>query len=159
VQWPGRFQQVKTKSGQTILLDGAHNPSGAVALRDAMTKHFSGKKPTLILGILQDKEWSAICEILAPLAEKLLAVPVSSERTTAPQELERAIRKANPGAKIVVWNSLAQALEATAQDSFIVITGSLYLVGEALELLEPKNFTQSNERRLNEWTPAKKQET
>ena len=159
VQWPGRFQQIKTKSGQTILLDGAHNPSGAVALRDAMTKHFSGKKPTLILGILQDKEWSAICEILAPLAEKLLAVPVSSERTTAPQELERAIRKANPGAKIVVWNSLAQALEATAQDSFIVITGSLYLVGEALELLEPKNFTQSNERRLNEWTPAKKQET
>ncbi len=150
VQWPGRLQQIKTKSGQTILLDGAHNPSGATALREAIAKHFPGKKPTLILGILQDKEWSTICEILAPLAEKLLVVPVSSERTAAPKELERAICKSNPGARIVVLNSLALALEATAEDSFVVITGSLYLVGEALELLQSKQG--HNERALNEWS-------
>src|SRR5690606_13492522 len=65
VNWPGRFQLIKTKSGQAILLDGAHNPSGAMALREAIAKHFPGKKPTLILGILQDKEWSSICETLA----------------------------------------------------------------------------------------------
>ncbi|MEO7297150.1 MAG: cyanophycin synthetase [Verrucomicrobiota bacterium] len=152
VQWPGRLQQIKTKSGQTILLDGAHNPSGAIALREAIAKHFPGKKPTLILGILQDKEWASICEILAPLAEKLFVVPVSSERTTAPAELERAIRKANLGAKIVALNSLSQALEATAQDSFVVITGSLYLVGEALELLQGNNSITANERGLNEWS-------
>ncbi len=159
LQWPGRLQQIKTKSGQTILLDGAHNPSGAMALRDAIAKHFPGKKPAIILGILQDKEWSLICKTLAPLAEKLFVVPVSSERTTAPEELERVIRKTNPGAKIVALNSLAQALEATAQDSFVVITGSLYLVGEALELLQSKNPVSSNERGLNEWIPAKNQET
>jgi len=152
VEWPGRLQQIKAKSGQTILLDGAHNPSGAMALRDAIAKHFPGKKPALILGILQDKEWASICEILAPLAQKLFIVPVSSERTTAPEELERAIRKANPGAKVVVWNSLTQALEATAQDSFVVITGSLYLVGEALELLRHDQRGTPNERGLNEWS-------
>lgn len=155
VQWPGRLQQIKTKSGQTILLDGAHNPSGAMALRNAIAKQFPGKKRTLIIGILQDKEWSSICEILAPLAEKLLVVPVSSERTTEPEELERAIRKANPGAKIVALNSLAQALEATAQDSFVVITGSLYLVGEALELLQHDQYATPNERGLNEWSAGR----
>jgi len=153
VQWPGRLQQIKTKSGQTILLDGAHNPSGALALRDAIEKHFPGQKPTLILGILQDKEWSSICEILAPLAGKLFVVPVSSERTTTPKELERAIRQKNPGTQIVALNSLSQALEATAQESFVIITGSLYLVGEALELLQPNNHVAQSERGLNDWTP------
>ncbi len=152
VQWPGRLQQITTKSGQTILLDGAHNPSGARALRDAIAKHFPGKKPTLIVGILQDKEWSSICEILAPLAENLFVVPVSSERTAAPEELERAIRHKNASAKIVALNSLAQALEATAQDPFVVIAGSLYLVGEALELLHGSKIIAPNERGLNEWT-------
>lgn len=123
-----------------------------MALREAIAKYFPEKKPTLILGILQDKEWTSICEIIAPLAEKLLIVPVSSERTTSPEELKRAIQKVNPGAKIVVLNSLAQALEATAQDSFVVITGSLYLVGEALELLQVYNRVTTNERGLNEWS-------
>ena len=152
VQWPGRLQQITTKSGQTILLDGAHNPSGAMALRDAIAKHFPGKKPTLVVGILQDKEWSSICEILAPLAENLFVVPVSSERTAAPEELERAFRHKSASAKIVALNSLAQALEATAQDPFVVITGSLYLVGEALELLQGRKIITPNERGLNEWT-------
>ncbi|MEO7299235.1 MAG: folylpolyglutamate synthase/dihydrofolate synthase family protein [Verrucomicrobiota bacterium] len=151
LQWPGRLQQIKTKSGQTILLDGAHNPSGAMALRAAIAKYFPGNKPTLIIGILQDKEWSSICEILMPLAEKIFVVPVSSERTTAPEELERAVRKTIPDAKIVALNSLAQAFETTAQDSLVVVTGSLYLVGEALELLQEN--AALNERGLNEWIP------
>ena len=151
VQWPGRLQQIKTKSGQTILLDGAHNPSGAIALRDAIAKHFPGKPFTLILGMLQDKEWTSICGILAPLSEKILIAPVSSNRTAAPEELERAARKANSGAKIMAMKSLAQALETAAQDSFVVITGSLYLIGEALELLRIRNLGAVNERGLNEW--------
>ncbi len=151
-QWAGRLQQIKTKKGQTFLLDGAHNPSGAIALRDALAKYFLEKKLTLIIGILQDKEWSSICEILAPLADKLFVVPVNSERTTAPEELQRAVRKTNPGAKIVALKSLVQALEATAQDSFVVITGSLYLVGEALELLRLDMGRTLDERGLNEWS-------
>lgn len=158
-QWSGRFQQIKTRSGQTILLDGAHNPSGAMALRDAIAEHFPGSKPTIILGILQDKEWISICEIFAPLAEKLFVVPVSSQRTTPPEDLERAIRKTNPDAKIAALDSLTQAIEATAQDAFVVITGSLYLVGEALELLQANNRVATNERGLNEWNAARKPTT
>ncbi len=149
VQWPGRFQQIRTNSGQTILLDGAHNPAGAKALREAIAKHYPRKKSTLILGMLQDKEWSSICEILAPIAENIFVVPVSSQRTAVPETLEPALRKANPAARIEVSDSLAHALEATAQDYFIVITGSLYLIGEALEILINYDV---NERGLNEWS-------
>jgi dihydrofolate synthase/folylpolyglutamate synthase len=159
VQWPGRLQQIKTKSDQTILLDGAHNPSGALALREAIAKNFPKKKPTLILGVLQDKEWSSICEILAPLAEKLFVVPVSSSRTTAPEELERVIRQTNPAAKTEVSSSLARALELSAQESFIVITGSLYLIGEAIELLQTDHQGITRERGLNEWAAVKDRRT
>ncbi|MEO6034495.1 MAG: folylpolyglutamate synthase/dihydrofolate synthase family protein [Verrucomicrobiota bacterium] len=161
VQWPGRLQQIQTKHGQTILLDGAHNPSGAMALREALARYFPGRKPTVILGILQDKEWSVICEILAPMAGKFLVVPVSSARTSAPRDLASAIRRTNSGANTVAFQVLAQALEATAQDSFVVITGSLYLVGEALELLQVNNRVAPNERGLNEWSvaPARKPAT
>jgi len=151
VQWSGRLQQIKTNSGQTVLLDGAHNPSGAIALREALEQHFPGKRPTLILGILKDKECSAICEILAPLAEALWIVPVSSERTAAPEDLERAARRANPNAQISTFDSLSEALAATKEDSLVVITGSLYLIGEALELLQIDQPGTVNERGLNEW--------
>jgi dihydrofolate synthase/folylpolyglutamate synthase len=156
VRWPGRFQQIKTKSGQTILLDGAHNPSGAIALREAIAKYFPGKKPALILGVLQDKEWKRICEILTPIAEKLFLVPVSSDRTAAPDDLEHVIRNIFPNAQIAARNSLLEAFQITTNEPFVVITGSLYLVGEALELLEPKR-RERDERGLNEWsaTPQK----
>jgi hypothetical protein len=54
---------------------------------------------------------------------------------------------------------LGQALEATAQDSFVVITGSLYLVGEALELLQVNSHGIRNERGLNEWSAVPTRKT
>jgi dihydrofolate synthase/folylpolyglutamate synthase len=150
--WPGRLQLIKKKEGQNILLDGAHNVAGAAVLRDALEKIFPAKGRTLILGILQDKDWRKICGILAPLAETILAVPVASERTANPNELAEACRAANPTAEILVCHSLHEALQKTSAENFIVITGSLYLVGEALELLGLSPEAE-NERALNEWNP------
>jgi dihydrofolate synthase/folylpolyglutamate synthase len=151
VNWPGRFQKI-TRDNQTFVLDGAHNPSGASALRDALAKHFPNEKPTFVLGILQDKEWRQICEIFAPFAGKFFLVPVGSERTASPDELERAVRNVNPAVEITKWKSVKEALEAASRDSLIVITGSLYLIGEALEILQPARENQSIERGLNEYS-------
>jgi dihydrofolate synthase/folylpolyglutamate synthase len=153
VDWPGRLQLVTRPSGQKILLDGAHNVAGAQVLRRALEKHFGGTKRTLVLGVLQDKDWRHICETLAPLAARILTVPVSSERTADAGELAAACRAANPSAEIGSGGSLAGALEKIASDDFVVITGSLYLVGEALEILglSPAN---GGERGLNEWSGA-----
>jgi dihydrofolate synthase / folylpolyglutamate synthase len=150
VNWPGRLQLVTKETGGKILLDGAHNEAGVRALGKALKKTFLKSKRTLILGVLQDKDWQRICETLAPLAARILAVPVASARTAKAQELAAACRTANPTAEIIVCGSLAEALKKTAVDDFVVITGSLYLVGEALELLN-LSPAGGGEWRLNEW--------
>jgi dihydrofolate synthase/folylpolyglutamate synthase len=150
VQWPGRLQLVQTQSGQSILLDGAHNAAGAKALLSALEKNSSAARQTLILGVLQDKDWPQICRTLAPLAARILTVPVASERAADAHELAAACRAANPAAEIVACDSLRMALNQAANDRFVVITGSLYLVGEALESFGLSPAT-SDERALNEW--------
>jgi dihydrofolate synthase / folylpolyglutamate synthase len=151
VNWPGRLQLIQKANGRKILLDGAHNLAGAEGLREAVESIFPAKKRTLIIGILQDKNWRLICGQIAPLAGKIIAVPVASERTASPVELAAECRSAQPATEIIVGNSLKDALQKSDDDDFIVITGSLYLVGEALELLglSPAN---PGERVLNEWS-------
>ena len=154
VHWAGRLQLVTRPTGQKILLDGAHNVGGAGILAAAMKEYFPSAAPTLVLGILRDKDWPAMCEILAPLARRILLVPVPSERSATPQELAEACRRANPGAEVIECASLGEALGKTAQDCFVTIGGSLYLIGEAMELLQLSPAKANNERRLNEWGDA-----
>ena len=152
--WPGRLQLIQKTDGGKILLDGAHNLAGAKMLRSALEKNFSSAKITLIFGALADKNWSDICCLLAPLATKILTVPVASARTADAHELATAFRSANPVAKVLVFNNLSDALIASKDEPFVTITGSLYLVGEALERLG-FSPTNSAERGLNEWTASK----
>ncbi|MSU59469.1 MAG: bifunctional folylpolyglutamate synthase/dihydrofolate synthase [Pedosphaera sp.] len=172
VDWPGRLQLITRPDGGKILLDGAHNVAGAEVLRAALrgapsTASARFKKqsqlaetvlgaPTLILGVLADKDWRTICEILAPLAARILLVPVGSERTAKPDELAEVCRRANPPATVLTCASLPEAMQRTAGDPFVVITGSLYLVGEALELLGLNPEHAANERALNEWGAARR---
>ena len=151
VDWPGRMQRVTTASGQVVLLDGAHNPASAEALRAALLAEFPEARPAVIFGVFRDKDSASMCHSLAPLAGRLLLTPVHSERTEDPARLVTACREANPHAPLEVCASLAQAVEKATREPFVVVTGSLYLVGEALELLglSPAN---GGERALNEWT-------
>ena len=153
VDWPGRLQLVQRPHGQEMLLDGAHNVAGAEALRQTLEKHFVQVKPVLVLGVLQDKDWRHICETLAPLAARILTVPVASERTAEASDLAEVCRAVNPTADVCACESLAAALEKTARDNFVAVTGSLYLVGETLELLGLAP-TPGSERGLNEWSGA-----
>src|SRR5207244_113044 len=97
---PGRLQLVRRSSGQKILLDGAHNVGGAEVLASALKQHFPAEKLRLIFGILADKDWAAMCKILAPLAGRILLVPVPSERSASPRELAEVCRRANPAAEV-----------------------------------------------------------
>jgi len=155
VQWPGRMQLVKAGHSRSILLDGAHNAAGAEAFRSAFLDLFPDAKPTFILGMLGDKDWEQMCGILAPLASRILLTPVSSDRTAPPEPMQDACRKINSDAETIACPSLADALNQAANDPFVVITGSLYLVGEAMELLKLSPPGATNERGLNEWTLKK----
>jgi dihydrofolate synthase/folylpolyglutamate synthase len=133
--WPGRFQIVSTDP--VVVLDGAHNAAAAEKLAATLRDHFAGRKLTLILGVLRDKNYDRMCQMLAPLAERVLCVPVNSERTSDPDELARWCQAANPQASVSVCHNVVEAYKeaVTRAGSVIVITGSLFLVGEALSRL------------------------
>ncbi len=154
VNWPGRLQLVE-RGGQRILLDGAHNVAGAETLRAALEKDFAGVRPVFIFGALADKKWPEICRILAPLAAKVFVVPVASSRTAAADELAESFHAANPKLAALAKPDLIAALIACKNEPFVVVTGSLYLIGEGLELLGILP-SDGKERSLNDWKPAKK---
>jgi len=153
VSWPGRLQLIKRDS-QKILLDGAHNVAGAETLQAALKKDFASIRPVFIFGALADKKWPEICRILAPLADKVITVPVASPRTASADELAKEFRNLFSKLPVQVKADLDEALTACKNEPFVVITGSLYLIGEALELL---GFLSADgpERGLNDWKPAK----
>ena len=155
VHWPGRMQIIQTTTGQTVVLDGAHNAASAAALRDTLARQFPGAKPVLLLGVLADKDWSVIARTLAPLASRILLVPVNSQRTLPPAELQSVCHAANPSASVEIFASLSNALEQSRNASPLVITGSLYLIGEAMELLHLAAVPVRDERGLNEWSASK----
>jgi dihydrofolate synthase/folylpolyglutamate synthase len=154
VNWPGRLQLVQKPDGRKILLDGAHNLAGAEALRAALAQEFPGARPLLIFGALADKNWPDICRLLGSLASEIFTVPVASERTADPVELAKIFREANPTVAVTAHENLAAALNASNDARFVMITGSLYLIGEALERLG-LSPARVDERGLNEWTAAK----
>jgi dihydrofolate synthase/folylpolyglutamate synthase len=154
VNWPGRLQLIEEPGGRKILLDGAHNVAGAETLRAALEKQFAPARPLLIFGALADKNWPAICRVLAPLAAKIFTVPAASARTADAGALAEVFRSANPAAKTTVFENLAAALNASKDEPFVIITGSLYLVGEALERLGLAP-ADAGGRGLNEWVAPK----
>jgi dihydrofolate synthase/folylpolyglutamate synthase len=153
VNWSGRFQIIR-RGAQTLVLDGAHNPAGAEALQAALVATFPGQRPALLMSILADKDWPLMARLLAPLADRIYVAPVGSQRALAPGEFATSCRAANPQATVTVCASVVEAFLAVAAEPFVVVTGSLYLIGEALEQLGLA--PTASERALNEYIVQKK---
>jgi len=153
VRWPGRLQVVR-RGAQTLLLDGAHNAEGAAMLRRAIAEMFAGESPVLILGMLNEKDGAGFCDEMAPLARRILLSPVDSGNSAEPSEFEAPCRAANPAAAVEFAESLGQALESCAAEPFVVVTGSFYLVGEAMERLGLAPAPTQAELKLNDWGTA-----
>ncbi|MBI4659632.1 MAG: bifunctional folylpolyglutamate synthase/dihydrofolate synthase [Verrucomicrobia bacterium] len=151
VQWPGRLQIARPALGRTILLDGAHNPAGAKALRAALQKLYPNMLLTLVFGVMQDKDWHTMCQILAPLAGRIALAPVSSDRSASPQSMREFCQQLNPYAEVLACPSLKEALNRTASDPVVLVTGSLHFVGEAMEHLKLTARPEQDERGLNDW--------
>ncbi|MEI8341809.1 MAG: cyanophycin synthetase, partial [Verrucomicrobiota bacterium] len=140
VSWPGRFQTIenqKSKIKNPVILDGAHNE--AAAQRLALTWHevFGGEKCVIILGILKDKEMTAICRALLPVAAAFVLLPVHSQRTSQPEELQSILRNLDPQVDCTLAAGFQEALTiASLRPEKILVTGSLFLVGEALSHFE-----------------------
>jgi dihydrofolate synthase/folylpolyglutamate synthase len=138
--WPGRFQLVQSTHPR-VVLDGAHNIAGVVELKSTLIKHFPDAHFIFIVGILKDKNYPVMCAEIANLADVLFAVQVKNERSADPVELARVCRGLNPKAEVEAQLHLTEAYErarhyaASIPHALIVITGSLFLVGEAMHRL------------------------
>ncbi len=134
VQWPGRFQRV---AGGSIVLDGAHNPAAARQLARTWQAEFRGARPTLIFGVMQDKDLSGLCEALAPLACRAICVAVRNPRSASALQVESALHGAAPELETHLASDLPAALAVASRfPERILIAGSLFLVGEALAHLQ-----------------------
>ena len=137
-RWPGRFEVLPAEAGQPeIVLDVAHNPAGAWALRSALSTFYEDRRLTFVFGAMRDKAIQEIAEILFPLAERVVATQADNPRAAATQDIAQlAERTQTPVVQAPnVGMALEQAFSQAGTDGVVVITGSIYIVGEALAVL------------------------
>ena len=120
-----------------VLLDVGHNPAGAWALRAAVSHLDKGQPMTLVFGCLKDKPAVELAQILFPLFGKVIATPVDSPRSAAVEDLLAAARVTGSDAEAAsnAPSALERALEVTPVHGLVVVTGSVYLVGQVRPLL------------------------
>ncbi len=134
-RWPGRLERIN-EHGVEWILDVAHNPAGAWALRAGVSRLEAKRPRTLIFSCLRDKPVAEMAQILFPLFEQVILAPIHSARAASMEELEATARAT--GSMSVRADSVRQALEWAAKrgaGGVVVVSGSVYLVGEARSLL------------------------
>jgi len=135
-RWPARLERIERR-GVEWILDVAHNPAGAWALRAGLRSVCEeGRARTLVFSCLRDKPLEEIGRTLFPLFDRVIVAPIHSSRAASVKDLEAAVRET--GVEALAAESVRQALELAAQRSqggVVVVSGSFYLVGEARSLL------------------------
>jgi dihydrofolate synthase/folylpolyglutamate synthase len=136
IRWPGRLEVVP--QDPRVLLDGAHNPAAALILAQNL-KHVSRNgRLILVMGIMADKDVDAILARLLPLGQMVIFTQPHYFRAATPRDLAR---RAQPYDLEILQTprvaaAVQQAQSLAGPDDRIVITGSLYTVGEAKEYFE-----------------------
>jgi dihydrofolate synthase/folylpolyglutamate synthase len=137
--WPGRFQMLPAHADwPEIVFDVAHNPAGAWALRSALSERYDDRPLIFVFGAMRDKAISEMTEILFPLADRVIAARPGNPRSASPEEIQRAGSRTGTEIEPVleVEHALERARKYARPESVIVVTGSIYLVGEAMQILK-----------------------
>ena len=147
-RWPGRFQIVPPDAGGSrpeMVIDVAHNPAGAWALRAGLSEHFAGspleRKLIMVYGAMRDKAIREVGRILFPLAEKVVLTRAGGNpRAATTTELVEAV--GDCGTPLLEVPNVAEAVRQAMAEArpfgpraVLVITGSIYVVGEAMQTL------------------------
>ena len=147
--WPGRFQVVPAAGDNPeYVLDVAHNPAGAWALRSTLSAAYrelqNGREITMVFGVMRDKAVAEITEILFPIAAHVIVTHANNPRSASPAEIRRAAARVASDTDIEEYEDVASALERARKvagpkiagsGGLVVVTGSIYIVGEAMRTL------------------------
>ncbi|MBX3092736.1 MAG: bifunctional folylpolyglutamate synthase/dihydrofolate synthase [Cryobacterium sp.] len=135
---PGRLQILGIEP--TVLIDAAHNPHGAQALAAAIRTYFTFAELTVVLGVLEDKDARGIVDALAPLADRIHVTQSHSDRAIPVAALASIVLDATRGDRTYNFDSLDEAIARArewadeAPGRGVLVTGSITLIGEAIEL-------------------------
>ncbi len=134
-RWPGRMQVVNKRP--LIVVDSAHNPAGAQILSRAMVDLDDYHRLFLVFGVLRDKNWREMLDLLGPLADEIILTEPPSERAANPWDLKEELT--GKFDRIKVCKEIGEAIHlvrslAQAED-VILIAGSIFTAAEALRVL------------------------
>jgi dihydrofolate synthase/folylpolyglutamate synthase len=135
VEWPGRLQILARQP--LVVLDGAHNAASAEVVGHALDVDFSFERLLLVIGLSAGKDALGVLGALAPRANRVYLTRSKHERSAPPVDLEPLVRAASPRVTVQTFAEAPTAFERALAEArpgdLVLITGSLFLVGEALE--------------------------
>lgn len=144
VNWPGRWQRT-TMGGRTVILDASHNPEGAQVLENNLRRLTAetGRKPVVVTGILGEFRARALLDVIGRYAAKVYLLPPHQARACSYEELEHL---AGPDLRPILHRATLEELFPDAgrccaggPEDTVVVTGSIYLLGEILTRLDPQH--------------------
>ena len=130
VRWNGRLEIMS--DSPYVVIDGAHNIQGITQLDKNIKKYFEYKDMYLILGILADKDVEHMVKVITPKAKKVFTVTPNSMRAETAEELLEEVKKYNESCEAynAYKNAFEDALKLCKKDDLLLISGSLYMIGE-----------------------------
>jgi len=131
VRWPGRLDVVQTHP--LVILDGAHNVDGVTALVNELPDIAGGRDVHLLFGVMRDKRWQPMVEVLGPHAAHVTVAPTLPPRGEDPAVLAQSFaRYCRVSIASSPLHGLEALLSAASKDDALLVAGSLFLVGEIL---------------------------
>ena len=159
--WNARLSLLTTEP--LFILDGAHNPQCAVALKESLPKLLNGKKAVMLCGMLKDKDYKSVMDMMIPFAKEFVCLTPDSTRALKGEELAKVLKKKKQKAVSVssVKEGIEVALTEAGEKGMVVAFGSLYLAGDIIKNFIPvyKNFLRRTIREKRNTLSKKKVST
>ena len=139
VKWAGRFERF-TVDNQTVIIDGAHNPDGARALRQSLDITFGDRPRKYLFGVLGDKDFRSMIDILFRQSDEVIVTRPNSDRAADPKIIVDILNGKTIRAESVdnIKDAFNAWLNGREENSIAVAAGSLYMIGEVRDLLNRK---------------------
>ena len=140
-RWKGRFE-IHTIGGVPYVMDGAHNPAGAEALKEALEEQYPDKRRVIVFTSLEDKDTETVIQLLIRKGDVCFLCPAPTPRTRKPEDIAKMIDEQKIAAEIHLEDSATDALEdaskAAGEKDVVLIAGSLYILGDAMKWMAGK---------------------
>jgi dihydrofolate synthase/folylpolyglutamate synthase len=137
-RWPGRMQVLG--ENPLVVADGAHNSQAAAFLMEDIRRFFDFRRLFLIFGCMRDKNILELLDSFLPPAARVIITRSKNDRAEEPEAIKNLIEPTYLGKTIVVPDTrqaVQRALDEAETEDMVLITGSLYVVGEILPLFYP----------------------